>query len=324
MPRPAAADVRRLTSLAAAFLLAGCLPDEVVAPPPSVDEATTARSSAALADAAGRIIYAANVSFTPEHGSTGAVAMSVRPDGSGARPLLAPGRQPWTFVGSLAFSPTRDRILFHGDGTFHVLHRDGSIVAVGHDSLNVNEPRWSPDGRWIVGTQFWPAVGARRGTVWLMAADGSSTTRYPIGTSSEAMFTPDGLLAVQGDLAAGEMWWEHADLDGRVVRRVDGRTQNSLRKLLEDTSPDGRLRAAVSPRSGIYLTNTVTGDSTLVLARAGISYRVRWSPDGRHLAALADCHASGLWPGELLVVAADGSGARTVARDVFCRGGFDW
>ena len=323
MSRPAPADLRRFACLAAPLLVAACGTDAAVAPIAAVEDAAAASAAAPLADVAGRIVYAANVRYTPAGGTQATRAMSVRPDGGDPRPLLPGGRGPWRWVVDLQLSPARDRVLFHGDGAVQVLHRDGSIVEVGHDSLNVDELRWSPDGRWIVGTQFWPPAGDRKGTVWLMPADGSGATRFPIGTTDRAIFTPDGLVAVQGDPGRGEAW-EHATLDGVVVRRVGALEQIALRKRIEDTSPDGRWRAAVSPRSGIWLTNVATGDSSLVLARPGISYRVRWSPDGRHLAALADCGPSRLEPGEVLVVAADGSGARTVARDVFCRAEIDW
>lgn len=314
MPRPAA-DVRRLASVAAALALAACSPDAEVVAPPDGEAAAIARTGGAV-DLADRIVYTASA------GPSANRAMSVRPDGSGARPLLG-AAQRWTWIVGLTFSPKRDRVLFQGDGAVHVLHRDGATVEIGHDSLNVNEPRWSPDGRWVVGTQFWPAVGDRRGTVWLMAADGGGATRLTVGTTDYARFTPDGLIAVQGDPGRGE-GWEHVGLDGAVVRRVGALDQIALRQRLEDTSPDGRWRAAVSPRRGIFLIDAASGDSLRILDRAGVSYRVRWSPDGRALAALAGCGASGLDAGELLVVAADGSGARTVARNVFCRGGFDW
>lgn len=293
--------------------LAACGVDERVAPPPGDDALQQGD------DGSPRLIYTANEASASPNG--GARAMSVRQDGTGARPVFA-RTQPWAFVVSLSYSPDRERIVFHGGGDLHVARTDGTgIVRLESEADPMDQPRWSPDGRSVLATQFPHTGPSAPGTVWVFAADGSAAARLPVSTTGNAIWTPDGLINVQLDGGRG---WASVTHNGTVVRQLTGSEQVAQRQAMEDTSPDGQWRAWVSPRSGLYLVRPDSTGQRLLYARAGLTYAVRWSPDGRHIAVLAGCGGRGLEPGELVVVSAENGSARTIARNVFCRGDFDW
>lgn len=291
----------------AALLLSAC-------DPPSGATEPTEDPGVARADIpAGRIIYTV-------FDRAGARAMSIRDDGTGARPVFE--GQPWTWVVNLAYSPDRRQIVFSGGGDLHVAGTAGAeVVRLESESEPMESPRWSPDGRHVLATQFPHTAPFSAGRVWVFSADGASTARLPVTTTDLATWTRDGLVNVQHEGGAG---WSSVRLDGTVVRHLTSEEHIALRQALDDSSPDGTWRAFVSPASGLYVTRAGATAPKLLYARGGLSYRMRWSPDGGSIAVLAGCGPSGLAPATLVVVSlADGS-ARTIAENVFCRGGFDW
>lgn len=294
----------------AAIVMGGCALDRG-ATGLGPDEDGALSGALAEHEMAGRLIYTVN-----EAG--GSRAMSIRPDGTDPRPLFA--RQPWQWVVSLTYSPERDRIAFHGGGDLHVARANGAApVRLEAQAEPIDRPRWSPDGRHVLGTQFPKSGAGGPGTVWVFAADGSETLRLPATTTDHATWAGNRLINVQRPNGEG---WATVRFDGSPVGTLSNEAHIAHRQRLEDSSPDGSIRAWVSPRSGLYVVSG-SGDR-LLYAREGLSYRMRWSPDGQRIAVLADCDASMLRPGKLIVVALRDGSARTVADNVFCRGDFDW
>ena len=106
-----------------------------------------------------------------------------------------------------------------------------------------NEPRWSPDGRWL-------AAGARpfkgkRAIYRFDAESGEVTFLAPGRHISRVEFSPDGKKIYYGYHPDNESWVEY-DLASAETREIFPRNGDGFRMGSSELSPDGRFAAAVS------------------------------------------------------------------------------
>lgn len=162
---------------------------------------------------------------------------------------------------------------------------------------------------------FLSAEGARNYALRSMNFDGTATidlwgTRLPLSNESYAgvdyAFTPDGQTVV------------YSAFDGTYVQARGRARTKIMTTIIEgiDVSPDGRklayTRKVGTGETDIYVCNIDgTGERQLTNAR-GAETRPAWSPDGRKI-----LYAQGAGVSEiqrLMVMEADGSGARAITR----------
>lgn len=161
------------------------------------------------------------------------------------------------------------------------------------------QPRWSPDGQWIVFTS--DRDGGQN--IWMMRADGSDTVQISKGEANRAEspdFTPDGDYVVatmgMGNFRFGgnpKLRLFHVD-GGGGVDLIEG--DNPPKTLGATVSPDGRwiwyaqrtsggdwTYNAPLPQYEIRAYDRDTGESYDRIGRWGGAFRPTLSPDGRHL-----------------------------------------
>ncbi len=158
-----------------------------------------------------------------------------------------------------------------------------------------NDPRWSPDGRWIAFTRGW-RVGARyRENLFVIDTGGQQIRQITRSAAQDRLldWSGDGsrllFLRVQG---GGSALW---------LADVDGMREQSLTDLLPDTagwqwkgafSPDGQTIAAVRSDGAIFLVRLE--DRTvehLAVPCHNEAAPVSWSPNDRYLTVT--CISSG-------------------------------
>jgi Tol biopolymer transport system component len=113
--------------------------------------------------------------------------LSMRPDGSGVRPILSGVRN----AAEPVWSPDGKRLLVQDGRAIYSVRPSGGkrtvarLTADARGALEDPQPAWSPDGKWIVFCQFRTgSVG--RSDLWVVGADGTGLRRL---TSSPGLDT---------------------------------------------------------------------------------------------------------------------------------------
>lgn len=235
-----------------------------------------------------------------------------RPDGSEIVNLTAGQPEGGSFGGQLS-----------ADGTWLVYtYNDGQIGRVGVMNADGTEARLvAPD----IGYHYMGSLSPdNQRVVFSHTAQGYTLALVELATgelrhltpdhpdSYFAQFTPDGqtLVFFRRD---GDVW--RIGVDGEGLRRLtEGNGYVEFRLSPQDThgssdppmiSPDGTRIAYCAVREGLAQVHTMNLDGTdqrQLTHRATPCGRVRWSPDGRHLAFVS---WEGAYP-QLFVIAAEG------------------
>jgi glycosyltransferase A (GT-A) superfamily protein (DUF2064 family) len=103
-------------------------------------------------------------------------------DGTNARPLVKPGDGP-------AWSPTGDRIAYHGDGGIWTVHPDGTAPTQLTNDGGM-EPEWSPDGAQLFYAVRTGTPSDQTAAVYRIRADGTGRTLTPF--DDVPVWSPDG------------------------------------------------------------------------------------------------------------------------------------
>jgi Tol biopolymer transport system component len=238
------------------------------------------------------------IAVSSDWGCPGAYIQSVRPDGSGVRPL---GPEPCDDDGrpdqNGTWTADGRTLLFNGR-----IARDDSkltVLSMGarggrRRPLPVPEgvaPQPSRSGEQLVYERH-PAGGTTRPEIWRVKTDGSDPVR--LGVGSKPRYSPNGRRIAfigphvkqdgSGSPAERGLWL--MDLDGEVIRRITDVEVNSF-----DWSPNGRrLAYATQPqhtgdRNDLY-TIDVTGKRRRRVTKTARRRELSpaWSPNGRWLA----------------------------------------
>lgn len=198
--------------------------------------------------------------------------------------------------GRLAFSSNRS-----GQQEIYVANADGS----GRTALGApgSSPQWSPDGRRI-------AFGSSRdgnNEIYVMNADGSDQTRLTFNTDydSRPQWTADGSQLVFTRVVNGN--WEIFRMNADGTNEVD-LTNDPAVDWSQATSPQGKKVVFTREENGVgHLFVMTTDGKNLKRLTSTAAYDAypSWSPSGNLIAFTRD-------PGELWVMASDGSGAHQV------------
>jgi Tol biopolymer transport system component len=248
----------------------------------------------------GRIAFLRLNSGWTEEEAPSAGIFTVRPDGTGVRPVVRGLRYP---LGQPAWSPDGERMAFVSSDGLAVVEADGSgprllVPCRPPRCLGMGHPSWSPDGRWLA----FSVLGGDD-DLWLAATDGTGSkilqTAF-VTVSGGPAWSPDGRrLAVVGFVGPGPTVGPDA------VHFVDARTGELLRALPAPEglgfggglawSPDGRWlafdafgRDGTSTGAGIYLVHP-DGSGLRLLTSWSCPGNVcaaldpAWSPDGREV-----------------------------------------
>src|SRR3954454_14228007 len=239
---------------------------------------------------------------------------AANPDGTGQRRL--------TSVPTLLsdWSPDGHRIAFNFiDGTgSHVatMAPDGQDVRQLTFGQLAEDPKWSPDGRWITfgSTVVFDPFSTQ---VWTMRADGSDARQVSRGGFDlEPVFSPDGRRIAFGRIL-GEV--PEGQLEALFVMDADGTHVRQVLPALPgfehaDWSPDGRWitfnigpENPQAPNSGSVMAVRPNGTGLRVLRAATdrlAFFQPVWSPNGRRL--LVGCSDAQAGVDQLCVMNAHG------------------
>lgn len=207
----------------------------------------------------------------------------INPDGTGLTALTM-SSSPGALDSSPAWSPDRERIVFHRDADIYVMNADGNGQTPLTNSPGTFDdyPTWSPDSQRI-------AFVSNRNSLYVMNADGSGLTRLT-DSGSRPSWSPDGTRIA---------------FDGIYVINTDGSNLIRLtdRGYAPDWSPDGTRIAFVL--DGIIYVMNADGSNQTRLTDSGFQSPA-WSPDGQQIVF----SSSGADAETLYIIKADGSGLR--------------
>lgn len=151
--------------------------------------------------------------------------------------------------------------------------------------LSATDVDFSADGKWI------SYVAIPEGTLWRSRADGSDRFQLTSGDERTALprWSPDGKQIAFVSMKPGESWKLYViSPDGGTPRPI---VKSSGSQIDANWSADGqRLMFGDYSRDdggiNIRLLDFKTGDLTTIPGSQGL-FSPRWSPDGRHIAALS-------------------------------------
>ena len=198
--------------------------------------------------------------------------------------------------GRLAFSSNRS-----GQQEIYLANADGTDrTALGAQG---NSPQWSPDGSRI-------AFSSNRdgnNEIYVMSADGSGQTRLTFGTDYESrpQWTADGSRLVYTRIVGVN--WEIFRMNADGSNQVD-LTNNPAVEWGQATSPQGTMIVFTREENGIGHLFVMTTDGKAVRRLTNTSAYdsyPSWSPSGNLILFTRD-------PGELWVMASDGTGAHQI------------
>jgi TolB protein len=170
----------------------------------------------------------------------------------------------------------------------HVMKADGSqarkLVEV-DGYADQEAPRWSRNGKQVIFHAVDP--NTRRDDLFVVNADGTGLRK--LGPGARADWSPDG-QQIASDTGR-EIFVQNLDGQGReiFVQNLDGQGRESLSSGQSPRwSPDGSQMAMVEDRM-LHVIDMVTGERRAVFEQpfALLYSGVCWSPDGRHIALVA-------------------------------------
>ncbi len=190
---------------------------------------------------------------------------------------------------NFCWSPDGEQIAFlsNQSGNFdtYVMPSSGGaarcLLAIHRPCWNVH---WSPDGRWLA-VNF-ESSGQDYG-LYLVALDGSEafplTDEHGLLNAHEAAWSPDGTkLAFHSDAPNGWHQIGLFDLDSRVITWLTGENADCR---APTWSPDGSKLAYIRAQSATdqIMLHVLAGETAAYRVDAGVHYKPRFTPDGRHL-----------------------------------------
>lgn len=240
------------------------------------------------------------------------------------------------------FSPDGRKIAFTSDrgggDNIWIMNVDGSDKqqVTKEDFRLLNQPSWSPDGRYIVAKkQFTTERSLGTGEVWLYHVSGGGGVQLVKRASEvlqkelgEPIYAPDGnaiyytrnitsgpIFEYAQDSTQGIFNIERYDIDTGEVTTAVGGYGGSVRPL---PSPDGKSIAFVRrdrDKTQLWTKDLVTGEERMIYdaldldmqetwAVYGVYPRMAWTPDNRSIVFWAG--------GKIRRVDADGSGAAVI------------
>jgi TolB protein len=185
------------------------------------------------------------------------------------------------------------------------INEDGTDNSpLGSFPINVNAPKWSPDGTKIA---LYGYPSDSTWSIYLMNADGTGfarLTRTENVWDSLPRWSPDGARIVftrsypkQG--GREEIWI--------MDTKGGGQTRTGILGGGADWSPDGSRFVYYAKRGdnyGLYVSRTDGTNETKLTSSAGMDVHPRWSPDGRRVAFSSNRDGDF----DIYIVNADGSG----------------
>ncbi len=186
-------------------------------------------------------------------------------------------------VGIVGWAPGGKRIAYAAPNGIFVANPDGSerhqltVVRPGSQTFD-GDPRWSPDGRWLVFAHEDPV----HPSVQLIRPDGTGRRRLTAGDAP--LWSPTGREVAFQFGRFGEQHIFAIGVDGRGRRQI---TNSPATETLPDWSPDGRQIVFVSDRAGtrngqIYVVSAAGSSRAVRIAPSAVyDTTPGWSPDGR-------------------------------------------
>ena len=240
------------------------------------------------------------------------------------------------------FSPDGSRIAFISDraggDNIWLMNTDGSnkLQVTKEDFRLLNQPSWSPDGRYIVAKKhFTTQRSAGTGEIWLYHVSGGGGVQL-VERASEAVqkelgepiYAPDGnaiyytrnitsgpIFEYAQDSTQGIFNIERYDIDTGEVTTAVGGYGGAVRPT---PSPDGRSLAFVrrdKDQSQLWVKDLSTGEERMIYGALDLDLQETWAVYGVYpmMDWMPDSESMVVWAGgKLRRVAIDGSGDQVI------------